>query len=101
MEEESYQTYIEPEKMLTEREIERINNRFVQKIEEIKRLQAGLEMNIRNLKALAVKTFGEGYTLTINGGFFSKETETVDIRDGYDWTKVHSVVVSKKGDKLE
>lgn len=98
MKDESNQTYIESEKIPEAREIERINNRIVQKIEEIKRLQAGLDVNVANLKALAIKELELEKTLIIDGRKFSGSAITNIVLNQYmDWSSVKSVVVSKGG----
>jgi hypothetical protein len=90
------ETYIEIEKIPETRDIERINNRFSQKIAEIKRLQEGLDLNIRNLKALVVIQLEDGYSLTTDGHKTFKS-----LLDYTDWYSVDSVVASKKGDNIE
>jgi hypothetical protein len=98
MKDESNQTYIELEKIPEAREIERINNRLVQKIEEIKRLQAGLDVNVANLKALAIKELELEKTLIIDGRKFSGSAITnIVLKQYMDWSSVKSVVVSKGG----
>lgn len=95
-EENRIETYIETEKLRDDRGFEGINNRFKQKIAEIQMMKEMLEINTENLKLLAVREFEKGNVLTVNGGFFSKETETVHILDCYNWTEVHSVVITRK-----
>ena len=99
--EESYQTYIEPEKIDNhDRSLEHINNRFIQKIAEIKRLQESITVDRENLKVLAVRQFDEGYVIDVNNMRFSNEDTSTDFfAESIGWDHVDSVVVSKKGAK--
>jgi Na+/phosphate symporter len=100
MVEEFFETYIEIEKIAETRERERINNRFSQKIAEIKRLQEQLDTNIHNLKALIIKEIDSGSTVIVNDIPFSRQIKENNF-EYVDIYNIESVIVDKKGDKLE
>jgi hypothetical protein len=61
-------------------------------------LQAGLDVNVANLKALAIKELELEKTLIIDGRKFSGSAITKIVLKQYmDWSSVKSVVVSKGG----
>ena len=82
--------------MVVTENFERINNRFVQKIAEIRRLQEQIDVNVGNLKALALKQFDSGYTVNVDGVNYTQNMEyPQSMREVIDWYAVNSVIVNK------
>jgi hypothetical protein len=96
-------TYIENEKLPDDRGYERINNRFVSILGEIKRLQESLSVNQSKLRDLIKKEYEAGNKVLVNDMRAESPTKTLiscyDSKDNLhiiDYKNITSVVITRK-----
>jgi zona occludens toxin (predicted ATPase) len=94
--------YIENEKLPDDRGYERINNRFVSILGEIKRLRESLSINQSKLRDLIKKEYEVGNTVIVNGNECEPEYNWDVLRYGHKkyqiicYEDATSVVIKRK-----